>query len=172
MGAGEEILKELRALRTEVRELRAICSSNAAAGGATTGIKPASDADLDDQYGDPEIRKDPKRWTGPSFVGRKYSDTSPEYLDCVAEFKVWQAGKDDETNAVDSKGRPKSHWARKDAALAAGWARRLRAGYAKPKATTPAASYEAPAYGAPRSPSPAADDGFGYGGGYEGPDPF
>lgn len=40
---------------------------------------------------------------------------------------------DDEAKAVDDKGRPKSHWAHKDRALALGWAARLRAGW-KPAA--------------------------------------
>lgn len=93
---------------------------------APSGITPATDAECLATYGDPEIRKDPPRWTGESFAGRRFSQTSPEYLECLAGFKAWSAEKDDAAGATDDKGRPKSHWAKKDAALALGWARRLR----------------------------------------------
>ena len=95
---------------------------------APAGIVAATDAECLATYGDPEIRKDPPRWSGESFAGRRFSQTSPEYLETLAGFKAWSANKDDEAGAVDSQGRPKSHWAKKDAALALGWARRLRAG--------------------------------------------
>jgi hypothetical protein len=93
---------------------------------APSGIVAATDAECLGQYGDPEIRKDPPRWSGESFAGRRFSQTSPEYLECLAGFKAWAAAKDDAEGAIDSQGRPKSHWAKKDAALALGWARRLR----------------------------------------------
>lgn len=107
------------------------------AASAPSGITAATDAECLGQYGDPEIRKDPPRWTGESFAGRRFSQTSPEYLDNLASFKMWSANKDDAEGATDSQGRPKSHWAKKDAALALGWARRLRAGL----------TVEAPRYG-------------------------
>lgn len=95
---------------------------------APVGIVAATDAECLGQYGDPDIRKDPPRWTGESFAGRRFSQTSPEYLECLAGFKAWSANEDDKKGAVDDQGRPKSYWAKKDAALALGWARRLRAG--------------------------------------------
>jgi len=101
-------------------------SSGTAGGGTATA------SELDDKYGDPVIKRDPKRWTGDSFAGLHYSETSPEYLDCVAEFKDWQADQDDQAGAKDGRGKPKSWWGRKDARLARGWAARLRAGW-KPK---------------------------------------
>jgi hypothetical protein len=75
---------------------------------ATTGATVASDADLDGQWGDPEIRKDPPRWQGTSYAGRRYSQTEPAYLDNLADFYAWKATR--------------------DAARARGWAARLRAG--------------------------------------------
>lgn len=116
------------------------------------GARTAGDRDLDSPYGDPEVRRDPPRWEGESFVGRTFSATSPEYLDCLADFKEWQAAKDDETGAKDAKGRPKSHWAKKDAGLARGWAARLRAGW-KPKTNGVAAPVSDEDYG------DGADDG-------------
>jgi len=84
-------------------------------------------ADLDSEYGDPEVRRDPPRWKGESMVGKRYSECSPEYLGELAGFKRWCAQRDDEQQAVDAKGRPKSYWARLDAARAAGWAQRILA---------------------------------------------
>lgn len=107
----------------------------AAAGAGGTGAGGvASDRELDSQYGDPEIKRDPPRWHGQPFVGFRFSETSPEYLDCVAEFKDWQADKDDEAGKKDNKDRPKSTWGRKDARLARGWAARLRKGWRSPNA--------------------------------------
>ncbi len=139
----DEHLELLRRIAKDVADIKAamgaglVASASAlgvqvggASGGAAGGV--ASAADLDGQYGDPEIRRDPGRWSGDSFVGCRYSQTSPEYLDCVADFKDWQAGKDEESGAKDNKGRPKANWARKDARLARGWAARLRSGW-KPK---------------------------------------
>ena len=108
-------------------------TSTTGAGASGGGGGVASDRELDGEYGDPEIRRDPPRWTGEPFAGRRYSETSPEYLDCVADFNDWRADKDDESGAKDNKGRPKSAWARKDARLARGWAARLRSGW-RPKA--------------------------------------
>ncbi len=145
MGATEETLGLLRSIDASLKQLvasstRAPSSATAASNGA------ASDADLDHPtHGDPTIKWDPKRWTGPSMVGKRYSETSPDYLQSVADFATWRAQKDDESKAVDDKGRPKSYWAHKDRGLALGWAARLRAGW-KPAA------------------APAFDDGAGPGG--------
>lgn len=130
----------LRRIAKDVAEIKSALSSGAVAiaaglgakvgvgsGGATGSV--ATDAELDSRYGDPDIKRDPSRWTGPSFVGSRYSESSPEYLDCVADFKDWQASKDEASGAKDSKGRPKANWARKDARLARGWAARLRSGW-------------------------------------------
>jgi hypothetical protein len=84
----------------------------------------ADDADLDGEWGDPEVRKDPPRWAGPPMVGRKYSQTSAEYLDSLAGFLAWKAGKDDEKG--DEQSAKYAGYARKDAARARGWAARMR----------------------------------------------
>lgn len=107
---------------------RAAGARPAAAGGSSAGAV-APDHDLDSEYGDPEIRRDPKRWTGDSFVGHRYSQTPPEYLDTLASQLDWQADRDEESDARDNKGRPKAQYARRDAARARGWAARLRAGF-------------------------------------------
>ena len=99
---------------------------------APPGPLVAPDADLDSEWGNPEIRKDPPRWHGQSYAGRRYSQTEPAYLDCLAGFLRWKAGKDDEmaTSAAAPEERTKyakyAGYARKDAARAQGWAERLR----------------------------------------------
>jgi hypothetical protein len=82
----------------------------------------ASDTDLDSPHGDPEVRRDPPRWDGPSFKGRHFSQTSPEYLDDLAGFLDWRASKEEEE--PDKKQYAK--YSRLDAKRARGWAARLR----------------------------------------------
>lgn len=98
---------------------------------APTVATVASGHDLDGEYGNPEVRRDPKDWRGPSMVGRRFSDCPPEFLDMVAALNDWRARKDDEAGArgeVGTKGKPKDgHFARLDAARARGWAARARA---------------------------------------------
>lgn len=96
-------------------------------------IEPADDADLDGQHGDPVVRKDPPKWDGPSFVGCKFSECSAEFLDNLAGFKMWQAGKEEaKEKAGDEAAGKKAWYAKKDASRAAGWAARIRGGYTPP----------------------------------------
>lgn len=85
----------------------------------------ADDSDLDGPYGNPEIRKDPPRWTGPSFAGAKFSDATPEYLDSLAGFLEWKAKESDKKNEMANNGKPRSGYLRKDAARARGWRKRI-----------------------------------------------
>jgi hypothetical protein len=85
----------------------------------------ADDADLDSTWGNPEIKRDPPRWSGPSFVGAKYSDTTPEYLENLASFLDWKARESDKKNEMANNGKPRSVYLRKDAARARGWRKRL-----------------------------------------------
>jgi hypothetical protein len=91
-----------------------------------SGPVTADDTDLDSEWGNFEIRKDPARWKGKSYVGKRLSETEPQYLECMADFKTWLAGRQDDAGEVDKNGKPKSYWAKKDAARALGWAERLR----------------------------------------------
>jgi hypothetical protein len=97
----------------------------------------APDDDLDSQWGNPEIRRDPPRWSGPSFVGAKYSDTTPEYLNNLADFLEWKAREADKNNETANNGKPRSQYVRKDAARARGWSRRLAEKKAPRRPTNP-----------------------------------
>lgn len=149
----DESLELLRRIAKDVADIKAAMAASVGASAVALGMKGpssssggagavANDAELDGQYGDPQIRNDPRRWAGESFVGCKFSETTPEYLDCYAEFKEWQAGKDEASGAKDTKGRSKANWAWKDARLARGWAARLRAGWKTRGANAPANSAE------------------------------
>lgn len=104
---------------------------------AGSGPKVAADSDLDSQWGDEEIKKSPPRWKGEDFAGKKMSQTSPEFLECFAEFCDWKAERDDEkaatlTGEEADKKRKYAGYSRKTAARARGWAARLRAGWKSP----------------------------------------
>ena len=133
-----------------------------AAGGNAGSPGGDIDADIDGPRGDPEVRFMPKRWTGPDCKGRPFSACEPEFLDLLADAYEWFAQRDDESNAVDKNGGPKSKWSRLDAARARAWSARLReqqgGGAVAP---TPRARTSAPsAPAAARRPS-APDPGYG-----------
>ena len=88
-------------------------------------MSPASDADLGGEHGDPIVKWDPKQWKGESFVGKRFSQCSPEYLDSVAGLCQWKAKK-----AVEEGKDPK--WPNLDGSRAMGGAARIRAGWVAP----------------------------------------
>lgn len=165
-----EVLKTLKSIDERVSRvegmLMALCAGRGASGGngATGGAKAspggsqrsgggevAGERDLDSQYGDPTIKKDPKRWTGESYAGCRYSECPPEYLDVLADLKDWMADKDEEKGTDD--GKKFARYGRLDAARARGWAERKRNGW------TPLGG--APSGGGGPSGSVTGDD-FGY----------
>jgi len=134
----------LRRIAKDVADIKAAMAASVGAyaaafglhtGGGTAGAggRVAGDADLDGQHGDPLIRKDPPRWPGESFAGQCFSGATPDYLDNLASFLEWKAGK----NEADPAKKKYADYDRRDAARARGWAARLRAGW-KPKSSTQA----------------------------------
>lgn len=88
-------------------------------------IKPASsgevatDRELDGQWGNPEIRFDPRDWKGDSYKKQHFADAPSDYLLMLAEaFESMAATEQDEK---------KKGYKRKDAKLARGWAKRNEA---------------------------------------------
>lgn len=121
----------------------------------TQGGSVASEAELDGQYGDPEVRRDPssKYWSGQSFVGCHLSGCPADYLDAFAKYKdacAWANDKDG-----SDKKKKYAEYDRRDAARARGWAARVRAGW-KPKRTANGASG-----GRPLTDDDYDDGGFG-----------
>lgn len=78
--------------------------------------------DLDSEHGNYVVKKNPPRWKGRDYAGKRLSETDPEFLDVLASFHEWRITK------MESEGKdPK--WAILDAVRASGWARRLRNGW-------------------------------------------
>jgi len=114
---------ELDDLKKRVSVLEAILARNPTA-------QPTSlPNELDGKYGNPLVRNDPPKWTGPSQRGKPYSHCPPDFLESLAGFLEWQAKKDDEQNRVDSKQRLTSTFKRLDARRARGWALRIKSGW-------------------------------------------
>lgn len=114
-----------------------------------TGADVADDRDLDGKYGDPEVRFNPRDWTGDSCKGLRMSECPPAFLDLLAETFDYFARKAEETGE-EYNGKPVAPYKRKDAARARGWAKRLRAGYRPP---------QQPEFNEPEpSPAPGFDD--------------
>lgn len=130
--AGRLILEQLARIEAKIDRLLGQQPASAA-----PGIAP--DSDLDSQWGDEEVKKNPKRWQGDSFAGRRMSECSPEFLDCLAEHFDYKAGKEAEdaqdsalTEEQRAAKKKYSGYSRKSAARARGWAARLRAGWKPP----------------------------------------
>lgn len=93
--------------------------------GAAAVAAIAPDSDLDGQYGDPEVRADSPQWIkqgGDSYKGMRYSLCPPDYLEALASFMDWQAGKDEATG--DPEKLKYAGYKRRDASRARGWAKR------------------------------------------------
>lgn len=116
----------------EERVLKAIASgllnANGSGKAGAVGKAEATDEELDGRFGDPAVRKDPKRWAGASYVGAKYSECPSDYLLVLAESLEYFADLD--SKKADPKkhknGTPYWQYNLKDAKLARGWARRNR----------------------------------------------
>ncbi len=139
MASGEDALVLLRSIDTTLKALLALSQKRVASRGAPTDGKAiAPDRDLDGKYGDPELKFQPRDWSGPSFKGRHYSECPPELLDLVAESCEYFARKAEDKDERTSKGQPVADFRRQDAARARGWAARMRNGtHQAPHVTEP-----------------------------------
>jgi len=151
------ILAELKGLRADVARVDATAARNLkgtgllvthlgaapkAAGsssGAVGGM--ATDAEMAGKYGDPDVRFDPRDWTGESCKRMRFSECPAEFLDLLAPVL-------DDFAAGETDPKKKTYKLR-DARLARGWAARQRAGWRPPGSEeTP------PSSGAPASDQP------------------
>lgn len=122
----------------------------------------ASDYEMSGPYGDPQIRKDPKNWKGAPQAGKRYSQTSPEYLEMLAGFLAWKAGKEEEEEAADPSKKKYSAYSKTDRKRALGWAKRLRDGWvAAPPAPSVVDNSAPPDWMNDPGMSDANDDPFG-----------
>lgn len=136
----QAILSAIVRIEAQLAELRALVGASPAPSPAptratsTAAVAPAEpDVDIDGPHGNPEIRRDPPKWTGESFAGRRYSDATPQYLRELAGFKVWSARKNDEKAAAgDASAEKYARYDRLDAARARKWALRLEGQSGRP----------------------------------------
>ena len=147
-----EILRELKQIRSDVAEIKArVLSGGGSSAGGSFGNdegEVASDRELDSQYGNNPIKKDPsgKYWSGESYVSCRFSEVPPEYLDAFAKWKdasAYMKNKDanDLGKSADDREKAKKYagYDKKDARLARGWAKRLREGWNGASASAPRA---------------------------------
>ena len=120
----------LRSIDASLKELVAISKARRApAQTAARGPEVASDKDLDDpKWGNPVVKFVPRDWSGEDFKGSRFSETSAEFLEVLAETFDYFAQKAEEKNELYN-GKPVAPYKRKDAARARGWAQRLRSGW-------------------------------------------
>lgn len=93
----------------------------------------ASDYEMSGEHGNPVVKKDPPKWSGPSEAGRRMADCTPTFLDEIAGFYDWMGSKRLESTKtfVNAKGETvreadTAKFLFKDARRARGWAQRAR----------------------------------------------
>jgi hypothetical protein len=111
---------------------------------ASTSVAIADAADLDSQFGDPEIKTlvPAFKWPGEQHKGKRMSQTGDAaYLLALASQLDWAASRDDAegktwTSTKTGETKPSSDFKRRDAARARGWAQRIKDGLVKVDAYT------------------------------------
>lgn len=119
-------MSDIESLSVQVAAL-AVRVARLEAGGAAPSTADAGD--IDSEYGNFEVKRDPRDWKGPSCVGKRLSECPPEFLDLLAGFLDWAARKADQGGELTKGGKPVSDYKRKDAARCRAWAARHRAGW-------------------------------------------
>ena len=141
MATAEEVLTTLKSIDAGIKALLAHVGVGAKpqTASAPASVLTASDRDLGDKYGNPDIRMaDPRDWSGESMKGRRMSECPPEYLDLCADRWDYFAERAAEVIATSddadevAKAQKNLKYNPKDAARARGWAARLRAGWTAP----------------------------------------
>ena len=139
----DEKLDKLFAMVSEIHaEMMARNAARAAAPAAPapTDIVAAPDSVLDNDRGDPKLRKSPAQWEGRDLAGLRYSELEIPELEAVVDFLKWKLDnprKDDDPKYIE--------WNKLDCARALGWIRRQKAGRRRP-GSEPAADDSTPPF--------------------------
>jgi hypothetical protein len=139
------IEERLAALEARLAKLEARPAAPAGGGG---GGSAATDSELDAKFGDREIKRmpSPKYWPGEeSFLGKRMSECSPEFLDAFARYKD-ACSFMKEKSPKDDKDLQYAQYDKNDARLARGWAKRIRE-RGPAQVTLPGAAVEEERYG-------------------------
>lgn len=126
-----DILAVLKSIDQSLRTLVVIAQKKAESRAAKPGPSVAPDSDLDGQYGDPEVRFNPRDWAGDSQKGKPFSECPAAFLEMLAETLDYFAEKKSQGTEDEKK---KAGYDRRDAARARGWALRMRSGKHTPPA--------------------------------------
>lgn len=147
-GYNAQVLSELREqskllkrldekLSLLVSHLGADKKSEAQGGDRSEKAEVATDDELDGQWGNPEVRKDPpaKYWKKGtpaelldiSCVGMRFSDCPADYLEALARYKDASAFMKEKNSPNDEQQMKYASFDRRDARRARGWALRNRA---------------------------------------------
>lgn len=123
----DSVVLEIEALKARVTALEEGVHRKVAQQAADEK-KVADDYDLDSEWGDPKVRfgLKEKYWKEQPdpFIGFKFSECTPEYLDATAKYLdacAYMARKNG-----GEENEKKAHYKARDAARARGWAARIR----------------------------------------------
>src|SRR3990167_336963 len=117
-------LEAIDILRSIDATLKQLLKLSKARQGSAAAKAIASDRDLDGKYGNPEVKFNPRDWTGPSFKQRTMSECPPEFLELLAQSLEYFADQAEQKNERTNSGKPVADYKRADAARARGWALR------------------------------------------------
>jgi hypothetical protein len=115
-------------LGSMVKEFGAPAPAANGAGKPFTKGAVASVGDLEGRFGNPKVRRDPKRWAGDSYVGALYSECPSDYLLVLAESLEYFAEKDSKKPDAKMHNNGTFYWRydMQNAALARGWSSQNR----------------------------------------------
>jgi len=160
----EQLALEIAALKARVALLEATSGggglpSSSTSSGTDSGDvrreRPIDDAQLENEWANKKIAKDPRRWKGPTQVNRTYSRAPVEWLEMAAasyEFKAHMGRIADPVRMSNKvrNGQPVP-WHESDsfeARILRGWAERKKRAPPPPAAKAP-----------PKQPTPPAEPG-------------
>lgn len=129
----------LKSIDATLKALLALSQQQRSVTASSSEPEVADDATLDGQYGDDEVKFNPRGWQGAAIKGLKMSQCKPDALDALASALDYFCEKNKASGELKENGYPKWKDDARRAAKARGWARRLRAGW-KP-AEAPASDF-------------------------------
>ncbi len=155
----QEAIALLQSINGTLKAMLALAQQRTAQVRAAQPKPIASDRDLDGKFGNPELKFNPRDWTGAPCKGRHFSECPPDLLDMVANTFDWFAEQAEQKHEMTNQGKPVADYKRADAARARGWAARIRAGRHVPNAADPTSN---PAWteGEPEEWASGVGDGF------------
>lgn len=132
----EELARLVRETHAMVAEMSKRLASTGSAGAAAPSVGAAPDHELDRDFANFVVDKDPKQWKGESFAGSRLSETNAAYCRAVASLKSWKGDKEKAEGKTyqNKKGETQQscEYSYKQAAWALGWAARFDAGHTAP----------------------------------------